>query len=283
MSLFNYIRGNRKGKEAHRLEKDAMTDPFLADALEGFDTVDDDHMARLAALQKKLGDRSSQKSLHRKQSIWTSIAAVAVVLILIVGISHIGNSAGDNGLHAQSTNMVPISIYIPEAVYTENIAVIATKNTELTRNLSVQLGQYKPVAEDIAYESLEEELLALETGLNKEASLSHKEDLEAIQIYIPTAIGASQRRHNQAPEPLMGMDDYKQYLKKEIRRPSVWPCEGKTGTVLVEFSVDDEGNPYDVVAEYGICGASDDEAVRLVKDGPKWTPSNVRGKVRVTF
>lgn len=283
MSLLDYIRGNRKGKEAHRLEKEAMRDPFLADALEGFDSVEDDHLARLATLQKRLGNHSTRKELHRKQSIWTSVAAVAVVLIVIVGISHFGSNIGDNGLHAQNTDIMPISIYIPEAVYTENIAVIATKNTELTRNVSVQLGQYKPVAEDIEYESLEEELLALESGLSTTPNPSLKEDLEAIQIYIPTAISASQRRYNQAPEPLIGMDEYKKYLKREIRRPSVWPCEGKTGTVLVEFSVDDEGNPYDVVAEYGICGASDDEAVRLVKDGPKWAPSNVRGKVRVTF
>ena len=34
MKLSDYIRGFRKGKEAHRLEKEAMRDPFLADALE---------------------------------------------------------------------------------------------------------------------------------------------------------------------------------------------------------------------------------------------------------
>ena len=30
MKLLDYIRGARKGKEAHRLEKEAMRDPFLA-------------------------------------------------------------------------------------------------------------------------------------------------------------------------------------------------------------------------------------------------------------
>ena len=32
MKLLDYIRGLRKGKEAHRLEKESMKDPFLADA-----------------------------------------------------------------------------------------------------------------------------------------------------------------------------------------------------------------------------------------------------------
>ena len=39
MKLLDYIRGARKGKEAHRLEKEAMRDPFLADALEGYSRV----------------------------------------------------------------------------------------------------------------------------------------------------------------------------------------------------------------------------------------------------
>ena len=33
MKLLDYIRGLRKGKEAHRLEKESMQDPFLADAM----------------------------------------------------------------------------------------------------------------------------------------------------------------------------------------------------------------------------------------------------------
>ena len=34
MKLLDYIRGLRKGKEAHRLEKESMKDPFLADAMD---------------------------------------------------------------------------------------------------------------------------------------------------------------------------------------------------------------------------------------------------------
>ena len=34
MKLLDYIRGLRKGKEAHRLEKESMQDPFLADAMD---------------------------------------------------------------------------------------------------------------------------------------------------------------------------------------------------------------------------------------------------------
>ena len=47
MKLLDYIRGLRKGKEAHRLEKESMKDPFLADAMDGYHKVEGDTMNRL--------------------------------------------------------------------------------------------------------------------------------------------------------------------------------------------------------------------------------------------
>lgn len=41
MKLLDYIRGLRKGKEAHRLEKESMQDPFLADAMDGYNQVEE--------------------------------------------------------------------------------------------------------------------------------------------------------------------------------------------------------------------------------------------------
>ena len=39
MRLSDYIQGLRKGKEAHRLEKESMKDPFLADAIDGYKSL----------------------------------------------------------------------------------------------------------------------------------------------------------------------------------------------------------------------------------------------------
>ena len=43
MKLLDYIRGLRKGKEAHRLERESMQDPFLADAMDGYSQVEGNH------------------------------------------------------------------------------------------------------------------------------------------------------------------------------------------------------------------------------------------------
>ena len=51
MKLLDYIRGLRKGKEAHRLEKESMQDPFLADAIDGYNQVEGNHEQRIEKLR----------------------------------------------------------------------------------------------------------------------------------------------------------------------------------------------------------------------------------------
>ena len=43
MNLKQYIRGRRRGKAARDLEKEALNDPFLNDAIDGYDAVPGDH------------------------------------------------------------------------------------------------------------------------------------------------------------------------------------------------------------------------------------------------
>ena len=54
MKLLDYIRGLRKGKEAHRLEKESMKDPFLADAMDGYHQVEGDHDEQINKLRMKV-------------------------------------------------------------------------------------------------------------------------------------------------------------------------------------------------------------------------------------
>ena len=64
MKLSDYIRGFRKGKEAHRLEKEAMRDPFLADALEGYSRVESGADEQIELLRRRVNMRVTQKRRH---------------------------------------------------------------------------------------------------------------------------------------------------------------------------------------------------------------------------
>ena len=82
MNLWEYIQGNRKGKDAHRIEREAQKDPFLQDALDGFNAVDGNHAERIKALQQQIATASRPKRhLFAK---W-SVAATILLLISIGG------------------------------------------------------------------------------------------------------------------------------------------------------------------------------------------------------
>mgnify|MGYP000862261547 CR=1 FL=1 len=82
MSLLNYIRGLRKGKEAHRLEKEAMQDSFLADALDGYQQVGGNHEEQIEKLRMQVLS-ATQKKKNNRVLYW----AVAACLLLGVAVS----------------------------------------------------------------------------------------------------------------------------------------------------------------------------------------------------
>ena len=66
MNLKQYIRGRRRGKAARDLEKEALNDPFLNDAIDGYDAVPGDHFRRLENLHRKVSRSSLERADFRR-------------------------------------------------------------------------------------------------------------------------------------------------------------------------------------------------------------------------
>ena len=82
MRLSDYIQGLRKGKEAHRLEKESMKAPFLADAIDGYNQVEGNHEQRIEQLRIQISARST-----KKRNTYAIIWSVAACLVIGFGIS----------------------------------------------------------------------------------------------------------------------------------------------------------------------------------------------------
>lgn len=134
MSLLDYIKGNRKGKEAHRLEKDAMRDPFLSEALEGFDSVDDDHIKQIKALQSRIANKSSARRAIpiSRQLVW-GLAAACIITLLITGGYKLIETPQTRS-YAEQSSQAPteiIEIYVPSNFYKSNKQTIAQRNMSI--------------------------------------------------------------------------------------------------------------------------------------------------------
>jgi len=78
-----YLAGELDDKAMHALERQALDDPFLAEALEGYAAHEPDQSAQLAELQQRLEQRvglAEKGRLRQQYYRWASAAAILVIL-----------------------------------------------------------------------------------------------------------------------------------------------------------------------------------------------------------
>ena len=123
MKLKEYIQGTGKGKEAHRIERDALKDPFLYEALEGFDAVSGDHAKRIEELQRLIAEAVRPS---RGSWFWWS-AAASILLLVSVGGYFLLNDTGKN---AESLLSLNVEIETPDFSPKETKQIEQTEQTE---------------------------------------------------------------------------------------------------------------------------------------------------------
>ena len=68
------------------------------------------------------------------------------------------------------------------------------------------------------------------------------------------------------------------YLQANLRYPNKAMRKNIQGMIKVQFLVDKDGNVKEVVAINNLGGGLEEEAVRIIKNGPKWIPAEQNGK-----
>ena len=418
MKLLDYIRGLRKGKEAHRLEKESMQDPFLADAMDGYNQVEGNHEQRIEKLRMQVSAHSA-----KKKSTYAITWSIAACLIIGFGISSyflfLKKSMTDEVFIAEEsvstklaepaappTPAIPATPTVPAtpqkeiALATTKVKTDSTPISEITarqadkKDMIAEIQttsqpQGAPVAAVPMMEEVSEETAALQevgatidtfesesdkkmklakvatilpqnnmikgrvtdgkgepligasvtykgtnigtiTNMNGEFSLVKKDDkkrltaeyigYDPVEIQVDTSrtmliamnenkqalnevvvvgygakknkksttLGSVVKVEEQAekeitPQPVIGKRSYQKYLKENLVRPTDDNCKDIKGKVVLSFFVDEEGKPQNITVIHGLCEFADKEAIRLVKEGPKWTSGKLPARVTVRF
>lgn len=87
------------------------------------------------------------------------------------------------------------------------------------------------------------------------------------------------------PEPVDGWTNYDAYLANNLNVPETWRSkqnEGE-GSVTLSFEVDSKGQPVNITVDKSLCESCDKEAIRLIKQGPKWKRKSKKGRTSVTI
>ena len=85
MKFIEYIQGKRRGKEANKLEREAMNDPFVQDAIDGFDAVEGNHVQAIDDLEHSIMQQATRRKRFVPYRAWAIGVAASLVLMLGIG------------------------------------------------------------------------------------------------------------------------------------------------------------------------------------------------------
>lgn len=82
----------------------------------------------------------------------------------------------------------------------------------------------------------------------------------------------------ESAQPQGGFPEFYKYVGKNIQYPKQARRMGVEGKVIVQFVVGKDGALTDIKVLKGIGSGCDEEAIRVIKESPKWSPGKQRGR-----
>ena len=290
----DYIQGKRQGKEANKLERDAQSDPFLQDAIDGFDAVDDNHWHAIENLEEKLNLRIKTTKNSENNRHW--FIGIAASIALLIGF---GSLVYFN-LHDSEKSAIAKSDAIPENA--ESSWIYSAEEESLKEEVS--LSDTEPIIAEAApppppSAAVVEQVLSIVDNMVIAADASYEAEAPIIlppppppavmeetadydaspNAYAPKEAARANRRTRQAESADLaeqksakptsfGETEFKEYFEKN-RTKNI--CSEKEASIEVRFYVDNTGTPTDLKIEKSTCDELEKELIKLLKNGPKWT------------
>lgn len=343
-----YYNGTMSYLEMHQLEKAAMEDPFLADALEGYSyttTPAQDSGYLHSRLQSKMvtGDVVPIKKFDKNQFL-----KIAALFILLAGsgwaIYQFGFKTRNNDIASakQTESSAPtpslttdsgtIESALPQSATNSqtNINTTITVNdddeTALSKpNSDTRKSNSGPVSRqkvtDQTGEILQEEKKTLNAP-GEDAAISAKSGIRQINsdsgniASAPQTARAEKESVNvfkgsksnpqsetarastksgslyhkpaisfEEAEPADGRLNYNAYVADHLQIPELEIHKNISGEIKLSFDVDAAGRAINIKVEKSLCKECDEEATRLLKQGPKWVKKkkDKKGKLSLKF
>ncbi|MBK6380842.1 MAG: energy transducer TonB [Chitinophagaceae bacterium] len=153
-----YLAGNLSPLQMHAMEKAALDDPFLAEAMEGYETVQNKEWNnQLVALRQEITNKGTVAKiipLHKSKTNWWKAAAAVIIIgggaTFTVLFNNNKKEDTDKIQIAQAKTTVIDSILLPEntqsASVTENLNPSASATTEQKNNLPGSVAKLNELA-----------------------------------------------------------------------------------------------------------------------------------------
>jgi outer membrane biosynthesis protein TonB len=118
-----------------------------------------------------------------------------------------------------------------------------------------------------------------------------KESASSLNEVVVTGYGQQRKRAARKQiiesgelEPTEGWQRFDEYVTRNLKVPDDVKEKPPSGEVALSFDIDKGGEPVNIKVDKSLCTVCDEEAVRLLKEGPTWKKKKgKRGKVKIRF
>jgi TonB family protein len=308
-----YLQGKLDAQAMHQLERQAQDDPFLMDALEGYEATGV-NSKQLSDLSARLQQRTEKK--EARIIPWRILAAAAsVVVMLTVGGLWFYNSKPevrpltarvdktevtpesiiqspavgaviDSIIKDKSANVAVLKQAAPPAMRRKRIAAsvesapVVSQDAVITPQIFEQKDKAIAAAEPKKEQTDFSEMAVMNYARKKtaKADSSAKAPLAADlleQVDLAKSSRMDQTTGATRPKAAQPQIGWVEY-EKIINNNNASP-DGKAGTVKVKFTVNGDGSLTDLKVSTNLSTEADQKAIDLIKNGPAWW-GNVNGK-----
>lgn len=323
-----YHKGGMTAAEMHQLEKAALDDPMLADALEGY-RFSKHPVTELANLQSRLQQRIGEEKKEQRTLFTQPWKRIAAMILLLAGAGWLVMqtfSTRENDLATRTPaltkeekraesiaadSMATVMEQTPSVFSIDSHAKDIASNPVRDRRTAPQEERSAPLTVMRQSKSADQN----NSGINQDAAAAVKapQQTEVATLKAPAppavameemdstanniamrskraAVQENATREGRAAimtadslaQPAQGWKAFEEYIARN-RKP-VLPLNKKQeaeSSVELTFNVDPQGRPVNIIVTQSGNKQNDEEAIRLLKEGPDWKGKS--GKAKILF
>lgn len=254
--LAEYLRSKQRGKAANSLEREALSDPFLYEALEGLGEAKEDPLKVIENLSKRV----EYRVYPRKKRIIRLSAGIAAILLVFITL-------GLFFWEKEPREKVMLTQYAAvEKRDTVNILHLARRD----RKQDLKTEAVEDAVVQTLSDSSEADLPEKDTA-KPNAELKFRKQLARVGGVKEKGGVRVENKGKIGPMPVGGIEAFERYVQDSLIYPEDAKRAGLEGEIKLSFVVNRYGRPSGIRVVQWITNSCNHEAIRLLENGPRWT------------
>ena len=251
--LAEYLRSKQRGKAANSLEREALSDPFLYEALEGLGEAKEDPLKIIENLSKRVEYRVYPR---KKRIIRLSAGIAAIFLVFItLGLFFWEKEPREKVMSTQYTAV--------EKRDTVNILHLSRRD----RKQDLKTAAVEDAVVQTLSDSLEADLPEKDTA-KPNAELKFRKQLARVGGVKEKGGVRVENKGKIGPMPVGGIEAFERYVQDSLIYPEDAKRAGLEGEIKLSFVVNRYGRPSGIRVIQWITNSCNREAIRLLENGP---------------